>query len=1339
MSIRHLLLHAFFEDSARRWPDIVAVDVPPGAKRPLRQTTTYAELLRQADALASLLRPLVHGESIVAILADRAASHVFAAQLAALETGAAYTCIDPAFPDEQLREILCDANAVALLADSAACERVRRLGLSVPAVIELDTAIRDPRGDLASGPLPAWLTPHTLAYVIYTSGTTGRPKGVMIEHGSIANLVSSNVETFGLGPGDRVAQSSSLAYDSSVEETWLAFAAGATLVVADEDTVRLGPDLVVWLQRERINVLSPPPTLLRTTGCVNPETVLPDLRLLYVGGEALPEDIARRWATGRQLVNGYGPTEATVTAIRERILDASTIPIGRPVPRMQAWVLSEAGEELPDGGQGELHLGGVGLARGYHNLPDLTSAKFPVHPRLGRVFRTGDLAHRGPDGRFFYHGRIDSLVKLRGYRIELEAIDIRLAECPGVRAAACCVRGDGARQTLVAFVVPDNPDVPPRAEALRTALARVLPQYMVPSRIDVLRSLPTTVGGKLDRARLPALDLVPDSLASRVIVVPRTALERLLADTFRQALNLREPISVHDDFFHDLGGDSLGAAVLVSLLREDYATAAIATRDLYETLTVARLAERATTMGQSPVDATAQPLEAGKPVPASRVVAASVAQGMWLALELMVAAPVAYVVAFRAVPWLLRGVGLVPSILLAPLLWMLARAVMVPLAVMLTVAAKTLLIGRYRPLRAPAWGSFYVRNWIVHRVARLIPWQMLAGTEFLSMALRALGAKVGQRVHIHRGVDVRRGGWDLLDIGDDVTIARDGSLRVVDLECGQLVVGTISLGDRVTLDVRSGVGPNASLGSDASLTPWSSLPEGNHVPAGEQWDGIPAARSGRTPEPAMPLNRVTLSPAAHGLVLTLSRSVLWYLIALPLELAAIGAVTVLGLRADSVLGFVFSGSWSISGLWLTLVAAALAVPAALVLEALAVRALGATLEGVISRWSLAYIRVWLKTNLVESAGTWLSGTLFWPVWLRHAGMRIGPKGEISTIIDTVPDLVDLGPECFLADGIYLADPRIDRGTVTLGRVRLGARTFVGNHAVIPCGARLPDDVLLGVCTVADQASIRPGSSWFGHPPIDLHVIRNVGAGLQTRPRRRPEISTDRRLTHDPTRLRYWNRVFWELLRCALPAAPILAGLGWIAGVSAAEATRTTWWLLLVAVPGWTLLSAASLCAMLLVLKWGLLGRVRPGTHPLWSCWCSRWDFLYVAWQMYGRGLLGAFEGTLWLSWYLRAMGMTIGRRVLLGYGFAQVVDPDMLVIEDEATVSAMFQAHTFEDRVLKIDRVYVRRGATLADGTVPLSGADIGPGAYVAAHSVVLKRERLAAGTRYEGAPTRPA
>jgi non-ribosomal peptide synthetase-like protein len=168
----------------------------------------------------------------------------------------------------------------------------------------------------------------------------------------------------------------------------------------------------------------------------------------------------------------------------------------------------------------------------------------------------------------------------------------------------------------------------------------------------------------------------------------------------------------------------------------------------------------------------------------------------------------------------------------------------------------------------------------------------------------------------------------------------------------------------------------------------------------------------------------------------------------------------------------------------------------------------------------------------------------------------------------------------------------------------------------------------------------------------------------------------------------------------------------------------------------TLAAFLTLCGIVLAMKWALIGRVRPGQHPLWSCWCSRWDFLYVAWNLYASPVLSAFEGTLWLPWYLRAMGMKIGKGVVLGPGFAQVVDPDMIEIGDGATVHAMFQAHTFEDRVLKIDRVRIRRHATVANGTVVLYGADIGEGTHVAPHSVVMKHERLAPGCRYEGAPT---
>ena len=386
------------------------------------------------------------------------------------------------------------------------------------------------------------------------------------------------------------------------------------------------------------------------------------------------------------------------------------------------------------------------------------------------------------------------------------------------------------------------------------------------------------------------------------------------------------------------------------------------------------------------------------------------------------------------------------------------------------------------------------------------------------------------------------------------------------------------------------------------------------------------------------------------------------------------------------------------------------------------RALGKIREDVISRWCLAYIRVGLKSSMVNSAGNWLSGGLFWPVWLRWAGMRVGPGCEISTIIDVVPELVDIGPETFLADGIYLGGPRIQGGTVTLARVSLHTNTFLGNHAVIAAGQDLPKDILIGISTVADDRIMRPGSSWFGHPPLELP--------------NREIVEADRSVTHRPSAIRYASRVFWEWLRFTLPIVPMTAMVAWFGGVTVALQLLRPWPLLLIGVVAISLGLEAFLCGFVLALKWGLLGRVREGIHPLWSCWCGRWDFLYVAWGVIAGRVLAPLEGTLLLPMYLRRMGMTIGKEVVLSEGFAQVVDPDMLHIGDRATVNAMYQAHTFEDRVLKIGHIEVGAYATLGTGTVPLYGADIGEYTYVAAHSVVMKRERLLPGLRYVGAPT---
>ena len=278
-----MTLNAFFESACRRWPDAVALDIPPGQGRAARQTVTYRALHQRAGCLAAAIHPHVVGDDpIVAILLPRASIDAYAGPLGVLMSGAAFTAIDPSFPDERVRTILDDCRAVALVTDRAGGARARRLGVDTPQIAVPDAS--EWSGRVEGGGSCREAEASSLAYVIYTSGTTGRPKAVMVEHRAIANLIASDVEAFGLGPGDRVGQGSSHAYDSSIEEIWLAWSAGATVVVLDDEVVRSGPDLGPWLEAERVTVLCPPPTLLRTLE-PGAGTRLRAVRLLYVGGE----------------------------------------------------------------------------------------------------------------------------------------------------------------------------------------------------------------------------------------------------------------------------------------------------------------------------------------------------------------------------------------------------------------------------------------------------------------------------------------------------------------------------------------------------------------------------------------------------------------------------------------------------------------------------------------------------------------------------------------------------------------------------------------------------------------------------------------------------------------------------------------------------------------------------------------------------------------------------------------------------------------------------------------------------------------------------------------------
>jgi non-ribosomal peptide synthetase-like protein len=1311
--LRPECLHGLFEAAARNWPDAVAIEVPPGPSRPHRLLVTYAELERRANAIASRLRALVTGECVVAIMLPRDSDLLYAAQLAVLKAGAAYSCIDPSFPDRRVRDLLADSEAVALLTDALGKGRIRgRSKVFDARALAEDTHDHDP-----SLLPPAWLGPSALAYVIYTSGTTGTPKGTLIEHRSIVNLVRSDLGEFDLGPGDRVAQNSSAVYDSSVEESWLALAAGATLVVMDDDAVRLGPDVPAWLRRERINVFCPTPTALRAMGCRDPERELPELRLVYVGGEALPRDVAERWARGRRLENGYGPTECTVTALRTWIRPGEEVSIGRPVPGISAWVLDDSLQEVPDGHTGELCLGGVALARGYHRRPELTAERFPDHPVLGRIYRTGDLAHRTADGVFHVHGRIDSQVKLRGHRVELEEIEARLTNCLGVREAACRIQETGATQVLVAFVVPSDVDAPPDEQTLRAVLRAVLPSHMVPARIATLPALPTTLGGKLDRRSLPIIDLVGHT-GDSVTVVPRNAAEARVVAAFAEVLELSSPPSVTADFFVDLGGDSLSAALAVFNLQDDPAMAALTVRDLYDHPSASELAALAT----EPIVESEDVPRAQRPRPPVQTpVAATLFQSAWLFTDFVLASLVSYVVLFHALPAVTERLGAVTVTLLFPPFALLGLAAYTVAAVAHAAWIKRRLIGRYQPMRVPVWGRQWLKHWVVSRAAARIPWWLLEGTEYQKMALRALGARIGERVHIHRGVELADGGWDLLEIGDDVTLSQGAAVRLIELEDREMIVGPVVLEAGCTLDVHAGVRTGCRVERDAYLTAHSSLDRGGRIPRGERWDGIPARPAGRAPAvPTVAPGRI-LSPRAAGDLLLLARLALVMFLAIPAELLGLavwrwygGSVSSIATAMDTLLD---------ARAAMTMMALAVAaVPLTLFMEAIACRVMGRDRDRVVSRWSAAYVPLWLVPELVDSAQRWLYGTLFWPHWLRLAGARVGRDCEVSSLFDALPATIDIGDRTFCADGIYLGGARVHRGTVTVRPVTLASNVFLGNNALVPSDVRVPEGTLLGINTVADPRSLQPHTSWFGHPAFRLP--------------NRQVVAADPRRTQHPTALRRLTRLFWESARFALPIVPVVSFLLYLWGVERAAVGSVL--RLLIAVPLVTLATAVIPIVTALAAKWLLLGRARPGVHPLWSGWASRWDFYCVVWNVFVRELAAELRWTALLAVLLRAAGLHIGRGVVLDGRFAEdLPDPDMITIEDGATVEGTFQAHTFEDRVLKNGPVVIRAGATVAHNAVLLYGADIGANARVGPHSVIMKHERLLPDIHYEGFPIR--
>ena len=579
-------LHSLVARQAAATPEVVAI---------VDQTVrlTYGELDRRADRVAHRLRRLGVGPEVrVGVCLERSVDLVVGL-LAVLKAGGAYVPLDPSYPRERLDFMLRDSRAHLLLTQ-------HRLRLDLPGR-DTQVVCLDAEGEALGGEPPAapesGVGPDNLAYVMYTSGSTGRPKGVMVSHRAVLNHLRWRQGYFPLSAGDRGLHKASVSFDDSVWEVFEPLLAGARLILARPGGQSDPSYLVQLIAEQQITTACFVPSLLRSFLEEPNLGRCASLRRVTTGGEALPLELQELFFTRLRagLHNGYGPTEATISATFwtcERESDRRTVPIGRPIANTRIYVLDRHLRPVPVGVPGELYIGGDGLARGYLGRAALTAERFVPDPFTdvpgARLYRTGDRARYRGDGTLEFLGRLDFQVKIRGFRVEPGEIAATLAEHPGVGDAIVVAPEDSpGDRRLVAYIVPAADASSPGADELRGFLQARLPEHMIPWAFVLLDAMPLTPSGKVDRRALPAPEHTRAGLED--LVTPRTPVEEAIAEIWIALLKL-ERVGIHDNFFA-LGGHSLLAAQLVARLRVAFGLD-LPLRALFETPTVAGLAER---------------------------------------------------------------------------------------------------------------------------------------------------------------------------------------------------------------------------------------------------------------------------------------------------------------------------------------------------------------------------------------------------------------------------------------------------------------------------------------------------------------------------------------------------------------------------------------------------------------------------------------------------------------------------------------------------------------------------------------------------------------------------
>ena len=1353
-----------FSRSAKRFPHLTALQIPHTG-----ESLTFAELDALAEIVASAVSPFLTGpDQVVAVSMSQDNPQIVASHLGILRAGGTVMVLDATLPDALITHMLNDAQPVLVLTRGQ--DKFRELPtldvLGLPEILPR----REP---------PPWLDDPTqrLATIFYTSGTTGMPKGVECPHAGYVNLALSYADYFDLLPGmDATSLTSSMGYDGSISEMYSAWVSGCAVVLLTKEQICSGPDFLTVLRESEVTVLFCPPVLL-TTLTPTPEVDLayPLCRYIVPAGEAFPSALVEPWSRGRrQIINTYGPTEASTDTSRQSLRPGELVTIGSPFANV-TYVILEPDQlrPLPHGEVGELCIGGVQVARGYRNLPEQTAEKFITHAQFGRLYRTGDKCKIDIQSqRVHFLGRIDKQLKVRGHRVEAQAVeDILQTQFTEIEAAVL----DCQNEMLVAFVVApsvrngDRSVVAPApaewAARVTATLAQQVPPPSVPERIySVEKFMMQPVSGKIDRKCLPNLfnakrNAVPETEGIRRHTTngaPDSGEEPVDPDGAGAAMNpaCEEVLAICrsvfemqlglDDRFSEAGGTSIAVARLALQLHA--AGWVIPVRALLSDCNTARKVASRPRVLHVDSQAATPPAKSDEHI-ATHDEDAVLPVEYFTILQVLFATLLyspglaAFVIglAVADVGRFLTTAGIGAYIMAGCFVYLLA--LVLPFASLLWVMVIKLFMGgdshknHVAPGMYSKWSKTHLRIWCIGRMENVVLISLRAvyrSAPVMAFVLRKLGATVGENLQCAHDAYLS-GPLDLISIEDDVAIATGAYIQTTRWSGQYVHVGPVHLESGCKIGMRAAVANNVKVGFGAWITPFTPIL--SDVGSHEMWEGSPARLVGRCTDLKRTAN-ICQYRCPRCLLETLN--ILMGII-LSFCLTVVPTAAILWLARSFIptgeaelSSAYFSGTPLFKIVWHLTVYAFITnwviVVVTSVLGCLFIRCTAAS-PGLYPsrglRGALIMHRM-KRMNAIQERWTW---TITGQYLRALAGMRFPRVGasECDVMFNLVPELASADSQVFWSHSCFTG--MLDYGAehFKLRRLDMPRNFFAGNNCVAESG-QFPSNFLLGVSTPANDIQFR--RQMWSRPGEPITVAGNPPVKFA-----RPALETTNETHKPPTFPVFLARVLLNdlfgigILRLAegLIFTILYICLLRLGSHSIASSVMAL------------LLTEVNLVLLCVAIKKSLVGSEWGADHstPFWSWRHFAYFFAQDCFFIWCRGTLGFCAGTALANSVLRRMGCQIGRRTIVIQPM-QCSDWNAVSFGNDSVIDGFLQFHTLENMMLKVKRTHIQDGCAVNFGATVMGGAIIERETTLLPLSLVLKEMNLLT-AMYEGSPAEPA